>query len=92
MAKAKLVMVQAEDVKFAQGFGWFAYYDAELVLPEPDEDEEAVEGFQTEVELAVKASGSQHGVDWCLDEDHPEEVPNELSRRAGLRRYYVAGL
>lgn len=74
---AKLICVQLETCHANQdGVAWYAYYEGE---PTP---EELLHAFDDE-SLVEKCGLGR------LGEDRSEEVPNLLSERAGLRRYFV---
>lgn len=79
---AKLVSVKLETNDWnPDGVAWFAYFEGE-----PTEDELDPERVFADRSLVEAAS-----LGWDLDDDTPaEECPTDLSRRAGLRRYFVA--
>ncbi len=65
------------------GTAWYAYFDGVDLA-----DLQTRSSFWRKImRAAAKADGAPLGVDF----EEPEEVPNELSKHAGLKRYYVGG-
>jgi hypothetical protein len=77
--KFKLVAVQLETCHANHdATAWYAYYNGPVGYH-----------LRDEVEAAAKKDGAPLGLDF--EADSVEEVPNALSKHAGLKRYYVGG-
>jgi hypothetical protein len=75
----KLVAVQLETCHAnTDGTAWYAYLTEPTTLWD--------ELFE-EIEDAAEKDGAPVGIE--IEENDIEEVPNALSRHAGLRRFYV---
>lgn len=87
---ATLIAVQLETNHFNRdGCAWYAYFDGE-----PDVQAlRADPAFQAEVRRLVHEDGASLGLlnDSDFDEVLDEEAPTNLSRHAGLRRYFLDG-
>jgi hypothetical protein len=87
---ANLVAVQLETCHAnTDGCGWYAYFDGEpdvITLRKS-------KSFRKQVLKAVKDNGAPLGL--LNDDDFEtvldEEVPNDLSRHTGLKRWYLGG-
>lgn len=77
---AKLVYVQLETVEENRaGVAWYAYFEGE-----PDSDD-----LDQVFDDPSKVCEAHIGPDFTYEE-YRQEVPNPLSKHAGLRRWYVS--
>lgn len=81
---AKLIFVQLESCHAnSDGVAWYAYFEGE-----PTADETGVPAVFADE--SIREGGP---LGWDGDDEYdtvPEEVPNPLSKHAGLRRYFVS--
>jgi len=81
----KIIAVQLEPCHAnTDGSAWYAYVEGSLDDMASDLGKD---GVTLDLEDLVKKTGLPLGID-CTDW---EEVPNDLSRYARLKRYYVGG-